>query len=482
MSNKVTATTAKSIHILACPFKVDEKNIKIDKVVKAFEEYGWKQKNMDYSKEKDFLKKRENFMRYQYFTGAARDIFCRGEKGSCTVFEYGNVENYNYYIKTTGKEYILPIDEIDLHLYDCGIGILMIRLLNGIYEKIEEIKIINDYIRRVSIPFLPTDLNAFILCAEKIGIIKYTDEKAGNTERKDFEEICVTDFRDRIWEDCKLKDQAEFIEKILFHCLEKKEQSFSGINIEYYTDDRMFLMCLLRDDDLSGSMEEALEKRTEYMTERLYTLLYIDPGEESTCKDEKMKNDLLDTAIYRRWLKWGTLYGATSYSFFCITGRSENINESVVRPFLVEYTYIYSLVLAQRYAISEFSEMAGKRVTGIEKKGNIHWGKAKRLNDLHEKYVAFKNKLMIIEISPQEQGIEIYHLLQKQLMIAEEQMILDEQLQSLYEIVNTSNSARLSIWGLVVAVFTIVLEFDKITGFVQALFGWIIKIFSLFFS
>ena len=38
MSNKVTATTAKSIHILACPFKVDEKNIKINKVVKAFEE------------------------------------------------------------------------------------------------------------------------------------------------------------------------------------------------------------------------------------------------------------------------------------------------------------------------------------------------------------------------------------------------------------------------------------------------------------
>ena len=475
MNDRVTITTAKSIHILACPFKIDGTKIKIRKTVKEFEKYGWKQKNMDYSKEQDPLKKREDFMRYQYFTGAARDIFCRGEKGSCTVFEYGKVDDYKYYIQTKEKEYELPVDEIELHLYDCGVGILMIRLLNEKYENIDEIKIINDYIRRVSVPFLPANPDDFILCADKIGIIKST------YENKKIEEVCVTDFRERIWNDRKLMEQAEFIGKILFHCLDKKEPCSPAIKIEYYTDDRMFLMCLIRDDALAGSMADIMETRTEDMTEHLYTLLYVDPGENSSCRDEKMKNNLLDRAIYRRWLKEGTLYGATAYSLFCITSRSEGINESVVRPFVAEYSYIYSLVLAQRYAISEFSELAGKRVTGIEKRGTIHWGKAKRLNDLREKYVAFKNKLMIIEISPQEQGSEIYHLLQKQLMIAEEQMILDEQLQSLYEIVNTSNSTRLSVWGLVLAVLTILLEAQNIINFVTRIGGQIIGFLNSFF-
>ena len=165
MSDRLDFTEAKSIHILACPFQVNVEK----KAVEKFKDFGWTVKNMDYSKDQDWLKKRENFMRYQYFNGTARTIFCGTENGSCTVFEYGKAGDWNYYMNVGEKDYFLPIDEIELHLYDCSVGILMMRILNFDYKTIDDIKVINDYIRRVSIPFLPVTTDGYILCAEKIG-------------------------------------------------------------------------------------------------------------------------------------------------------------------------------------------------------------------------------------------------------------------------------------------------------------------------
>ena len=52
---------------------------------------------------------------------------------------------------------------------------------------------------------------------------------------------------------------------------------------------------------------------------------------------------------------------------------------------------------------------------------------------------------MLFEVTPQEQGYEIYRLMQKQLYIDEEKEKLDDIMNSLYEVANIEHSIKLNI-------------------------------------
>ena len=127
-----------------------------------------------------------------------------------------------------------------------------------------------------------------------------------------------------------------------------------------------------------------------------------------------------------------------------------------------------SLVLAQKTAIMQFSVIAESMAEKMRKKNGllrlINSKIAKDLICLQEKYISYKNRMMILEISCQEQGIELYHLLQKQLQIEVEKDILDEQLQGMYDAVNISNETRDNLYALIVAIIALIIS-------VIALFG-----------
>ena len=141
-----------------------------------------------------------------------------------------------------------------------------------------------------------------------------------------------------------------------------------------------------------------------------------------------------------------------------MTGESDEIVADVLRPFMTEYLYLLSLVLAQRIGIAGYSGKAGRIVRGVDKKGMIDKAQAETLINLQEKYITFKNQILMLEASCQEQGIDIYHLLQNQMMIQEEQAILDEQLESLYEATNVSQGNRDAWWQLWIAIGAIVID------------------------
>lgn len=450
MSDKML--NAKSIHIFACPFKFGDEKGEIENFIVQTQSRGWTLKDMSFDGKEDSAQKRENFMRHQYFNVSARNIFFhKGEKKPCTVLDYGDVSEYTYYIKTTKNSYELEIGEIELHLYDCGVGILLIQLLNNKYTDLDAIRDINDFGRRISLPFLPASKdNQYILCAEQIGILKKGEKDIPPEERK----LCVTDFRKRIKNNERLEHCAEFLYRIILHGLENAKYKDGYQAVEYYSDDRMFLMCVVRDDKLS----ECIARNDSSAEELLYQFIYVDNGSSTTCPNPEMRKELLDKAIYPRWSSWGTIHAVTSYSMLCITGETPEINESVIRPFVVEYSYIFSLVLAQRFCVSKFSDQAGKAVADIDEKGTIDVKKAEELAGLQEGYVAFKNKLIILQVTPQEQGVELYQLMQKQFLLHEEQEVLDEQLESLYEIINTSNGNRLNMWALGFSIVAIAVE------------------------
>lgn len=436
---------AKSVHIFAWPFEICQGQT-LETVKMSIKNRGWRKK------ERNFLHP-DDFMLKKYLSSSARSIFLE-EKDICQIYELPVRDNSVYVI----NDYELPIYSYELHLYHFGVGILFIHLKNDKYKAMDDIRKINDYGRRISIPILPDSPDGFILCADKLGIRSKTEEY-------------ITDFRSavKIW-----SEKKESTEKDVIECLMQPTEFLFQLvgctkkQIETTSDDRMFTFCLLRDNCLSNEVKNNYSEETKSLTEQLYQIIYVDP-DDVTCQNEEMRKRILQNAVYERWSDYGTLYGVTNYSMVCMTSESELINDGVVKPFLIEYKYLVSLVLAQKIGISLFSEQAGYIVQGVDDPHLINKKQVKCLINLQEQYITFKNQLLILEASAQEQGIELYQLLRKQMQIAEEQNILDEQLESLYEVTNVSNGNRIEEVGIKLAVLAI--GVDVILNIIFSFFG-----------
>lgn len=439
---------AKSVHIFAWPFRYEMEKGK--KIRENIQKKGWHRKSLDVTDEEHTKEESiDYFMLRQYLSQPARDIFINKEADICHIYEYplNPGKNYQYYLKKGTEEYCLPIAAIELHLYDYGVGITFIQVWNPDYN-IGQIKKINDYGRRVSVPYLSEES---LLCADCLGIVIDDD----TDKRTNFK--CLVD--NYLGRDAsipgKLLEPAEFLHDIL-NCNLEKQNRLNDIKVKSLTDDRMFACSIIRDNEISKKIKNGTMNE-----KQLYSILFVDP-DDATCQNREMRKKLLGEAVYPRWSAWGTLYGATSYSLCCITTEQEYVNASVVRPFLIEYSYFISLVLAQRIGIMSFTAQTGKIIAGIGDKGEkkrrknkkrkgVSCWQAAQLSRLQKQYIDFKNRLFILEASNQEQGIEIYKLLQKQMLVKDEQEILDGKLQSLYEAANINIGNRLAIIGIVLA-------------------------------
>jgi len=494
--NKPLYLKAKSIHMFAWSFyiKDNEKEFsEMDSFRKKLEEKGWVKKNIDFVNMEDDVEEeecRQAFMLQQYLSASGKNLFINDENDDCVIYEYGlnKDDNSKYYYRIVCKEktYDLMIDSIELHLYKYGMGIIFIKTLNvDSNSTLQDIKTINDKGRAISIPFIPDNIpdnkDASILCPEKIAILK----KSGNKEV----ELRATDFRKKINDynqnkseenRIKLLDDAEFMEYILNHNL--SGNGSNNIKYEVFSDYRMFVISLIRDDVISSRLETSEWRDSVEGMKEIYALVHIDEN-DSSCQHEGMLAELLKDECYWRWADWGTLYGITEYSCVCVTSRTVKINSSVIRPFYAEYIYFVSLVLAQRMGLMMFSKEAEKkarlisnkkdgklivgniylpRIIGLilnKLKGNLIWsGDCKKIISIQEKYIEFQNSIMLLELSCQEQGIELYQLIKKQMYVDIEQDVLDKQLQGMYDVVNISNGTRLSLQSNILAIMAIIIS------------------------
>ena len=191
----------------------------------------------------------------------------------------------------------------------------------------------------------------------------------------------------------------------------------------------------------STEKQEYLTEKQEYaylyddsLSDQLYALAYID-GEDATCQSRVMRKKLLQETIYDRWIDWGTIHTVTHNGFGCIATDGAPY-ESVIMPFLTEYMEMMALVLLQRNLLLEFH---------IEAKKLSPEFNSEKLENLQKDYVKFKTQVLLFEVTPQEQGYEIYRLMQKQLYIDEEKEKLDDIMNSLYEVANVKHSIELNI-------------------------------------
>ena len=369
------------------------------------------------------IKQATDYNQYVYFYDFVKDALYNTseefEEGATSYyFEHGHLKDTNYTIELKdGPIYELLLKRISLKVFDTGVGILTFHLENHDYPYLQDVLRINDYGRRIYPQFLEDGFSleepckAFLPCAIELDGV-----------REDFSS----------WNEDSLIGKPSL--KVAKHILEVLGEAFTidleskeRFLIQPVIDDRMFVVCWFGSDAVSE-----IVKRDIY-SDVWYRYVFVD-GNSKTVADEAMQKDLIDQTTYRRWMGIGTLYGVTRYSFVALSKRDWFGENVLLMHMETIYYQMALLLLAQRASLLRFADEI-TAVSDIERKKEQQKSRptTEVIEDLYKNYLRFVNKLYFKEITPQEQGIEMYALGQRN-------MNIDRDIHDLQREIATINS------------------------------------------
>lgn len=410
-------------------------------------------------------KYRLQYNAYQYFfPKAQKNMFnVKNSEDISTLYEYIlNKEDSTFTISKWNKNIELRIEAVRVNIFTkLQVGVLSFELEyypTKEQDHFADALFINAFGRRLFPPYimqeeaLPTAdrIDKPVLpTADKIEVVLI----AGENEKRKSQKIEV-DYRNK---NNKLNDEPTLIRKIL---TDSKDENV----IIPILDDRMFVISLIRDDQLSDSNDLKLiwsnfkklpgeKEGYPSISEKIYKFLFIDE-DDCTCQNDEMLMHKLQEHLYTRWINYGTIHGITEYSMVCVTGTSEGIVNSVINPFLVHYTEMVKLALIQRASLVKLETEVSKICTlmsyekdsrenkkGKENKdGNSEQSTSKNTQDIWKDYILFQNQILLPEVTFQEQGVEMYQMLKKNLKIEEMNEYIGSELNNLHEMSNMENS------------------------------------------
>ena len=335
--------------------------------------------------------------------------------------------------------YRLNLKSIVLNLYSTGTGILIFYLENHQYPDFSDILRINQFGRRVYPPYISISAGVNgTKSAELADFIAITGLK-GSAARyfDDFIDYTCTS---------KTGKSCRFINSLI-------EDLSPDLEIFPVIDDRMHVVSWLGDNNLVKIVTD-----NTFMNEKSddwYRFLFIDGGESPMCQNDEMKKELLKSHTYVRWQKWGSLYGISRYSMVYLTGNTDDSKGVFLRIFRTIYTRMVELSLIQRASILKFSDEVTE-LSDLETKPNEL---AERIGDFYKEYIRFVNQIYFREVTAQEQGIDIYNMIQEKMKIAEQVKDLDNEIGELHQyailLADKQRNESLSVLSKIGAIFII---------------------------
>lgn len=433
-----------SYHIFMFPF-----SLKSDRVGQE-ENWGkWKRANFEYDKG-DFA---SNFSEQGYFYD-----FCSGamfdedeknsekdekytEKNVINTYRYPTCPESTYTININkyGKKrsYELNIEKIELNIYDDKAGVMMFYLRNKQYSDVQDILYINDYGRRIYPQFLVNDIkgninlkvtkNTFLadsICLKLNSTTKYEEDFSSYSEKN------VPPYTLPI-----------YIRELL---------PVSMRSCRWLLDDRMYVVSYFANVDFSDRMKRQYGSQGRWLDrERVewlwYQYVFID-NDDPTCQNEDMFKRLLTESTYTRWSGYGTFYGVSRYSFTVLIG---NDGIGLLRHIKTIYCRMASLVLAQRVMslhyskrIFEISKELDKDKNRNELSAKEYKGLVRNVSILNKDYLRFVNNIYFREVTPQDQGIELYDMMQEQMNVKRDEEGLSREIEQLYHYVSMANDEQ----------------------------------------
>jgi uncharacterized membrane protein len=172
-----------------------------------------------------------------------------------------------------------------------------------------------------------------------------------------------------------------------------------------------------------------------------YQYVFIDPYSPS-CTDSIMKSKMIEEHTYSRWVEYSTLYGISRYSFVGLTQPANELGKFYPNAlFLIDhmrtlYYYMVSHVLAQRAIIIQFYT----RIAAIDIEEEIEFSE---IESIYRDYKIFVNKMQNIEISSEDQGIELYDMLMEHTRVKIMAQDLEKRIQEMFKLQDmVSNNRR----------------------------------------
>lgn len=326
-------------------------------------------------------------------------------------------KDVRYLIKVSGREnpYSLKVDAININLYKTGVGMMSFYLRNDDESQCDtrDILNINQYGRRILPPFW-SEVNA----EKRQELSEYLEISGLDTEisKEDFKSYTV----DEPWTatsmlDSLLKDLTD------------------NLTLTPVIDDRMFVMSLYKNDDMSRlslSAADAYCNPSSPFSEFWYKYLFVDTG-WPTCQNDEMMRDLLRTHTYLRWQKWNSLYGVSRYSFVYLT--NSGVPSYLVDYFMTTYARMMEVALVQRASVLCFSN----EVTTLTKRRNWTLEKlSEYVDSLNEEYIRFINRMYFNELTSQDQGVELYGMIRQNLDIDSYVEELRDEIEKLHDTIS----------------------------------------------
>lgn len=210
-------------------------------------------------------------------------------------------------------------------------------------------------------------------------------------------------------------------------------------------DDRMYVICWFGSDTTCSELKQKKNGKYNYQNSANWYRYIFHDGSGLLCQHDGMLERLIENCTYERWANYGTFYGISRYGLVSITDAS-GFSKNVVKVHMQkQYAQMAALVLAQRASILRFSDKVSG-ISGEIKKLEIadkkHKKDLKSITDkvgrLHAAYIRFVNRMWFTEITPQEQGIEMYEKAVTNMRLKEDMSDLKNQIKELHEY--TSNA------------------------------------------
>lgn len=326
-------------------------------------------------------------------------------------------KDVRYLIKVSGREkpYSLKVDAININLYKTGVGLMSFYLRNDDESQCDtrDILNINQYGRRILPPFW-SEVNA----KERNELSEYLEISGLDTEisKEDFKSYTVYEpWTATSMLDSLLKDLTD------------------NLTLTPVIDDRMFVMSLYKNDDMSGlslSAADAYCNPSSLFSEFWYKYLFVDTW-SPTCQNNEMRRDLLRAHTYLRWQKWNSLYGVSRYSFVYLT--NSGVPSYLVDYFMTTYARMMGIALVQRASVLCFSN----EVTTLTKRGDWTLEKlSEHVDSLNEEYIRFINRMYFKELTSQDQGVELYGMIRQNLDIDSYVEELKDEIEKLHDTIS----------------------------------------------
>ncbi|MEA5260335.1 hypothetical protein VB264_21225 [Arcicella aquatica] len=400
----------------------------------------------------------ENYLaynQYHYFYEFVRTALFDNEEyldsGSPMIrtFTYGQNEKLRYKISVHHEEgikvYDLGIDKIQLNAYDVGVGILSFHLSSDeetlkLCDKFDssDVLLINDFGRRLYPQFLSDGFNINKTQEEFLSKSIHIEGSTFNI-KSDF----INDYQNK--PDYLPQHIIDILGKNIFtnNFEINSIASIPTIKIHPLIDDRMFVLSWLGDDAEIKAVQTYNKESIYYPTFDFWQKFVFIDGKDITCPDFTFAQGLLSKVTYTRWLPYSTLFGISRYSFVILTSISE-FSTDIIKPQLGSlYFQMVQLILLQRASLLRFSSELTRithKIEIYEREGSNKFEKiADDVRILYKNYILFRNQLYFREVTAQEQGIELYNMMQETMRIETQIKELDAEIEELHRYVKMVN-------------------------------------------